>query len=191
MARSRRIFLSYRRHDTAGAAAVLHRQALRSATAIRHRGYEHDRVRIDRRGEIGLLSGLDQCCARRLQVGKGRPSAEASADLQRRRGQEHPDPDQVDPDTPPTGLGSSLLEQGQTRGGGTAGVAHVDEQVREVRLADVETVQPRLAPPQQPPLPWRGRARPALRPPPGLLPSTTARPRQAQAGNERSSRPPG
>ena len=55
--------------------------ALRSTTAIGHGGDEHDRVRIDRRGAIGLLPGLDQCGARRLHMREGGPPAEESADL--------------------------------------------------------------------------------------------------------------
>ena len=124
----------------------------RSAEAIRdRRRCEHDRVRIDRRAALGLAaSRYGQRRTRGVQTGEARPPAKAAAGLQRRCGQQRPGAHQVNPDLPPPALGPSLLKHRQPRRGDMAGMAHVHQHVRQQRLTDVETMQPRLTPTQQP-----------------------------------------
>ena len=87
---------------------------------------------------------------RGIECGEGTPPTEAAADRQRTRGHDRTSAHKVDPDVPSIRFGTGVIKDGDGRCGGAASVAHVHHEVADIAAPDVEQMQPRLAPVQQP-----------------------------------------
>jgi len=114
-------------------------------------GCEHDRIGIDRTtGRTTTTCWWIQRGTGDIEGGEGAPPGEGAAGLRRGHRHDRSGAHEVDPDVPPIGCRTGVIQDGNGGGRSTASVTHVHHEVAGNGLPDVEQVQPGLAPVQQP-----------------------------------------